>query len=406
MLVAGKSRDIFLQQVNPDAKIQEIAECLGVEDVKEIDDYWQEVRRREHSLIRPRSKTQELLRYTVVRNEVVQDDVAAESSDVGFTDFNVDEYLRTLEGWRETVHVPKSAYEDLLSALKDVPRAGSSKLLEEFKEMHAVSLLELLDVELAHVHDQAFRGKPVKISIHNGIFVRVVCEPVKYNVAKLSDNSFISHSSLMGKDEFIVRPEVKSTGNAYVDECILWGLEDGDEPRDAFKMDDVRSAVQLGSGYGNEEVGKSLLTKYPDFHIPYLWLSSYYIFNERLKEASALLDQGIQKCRRRRGLYCTYGHLDRHEHNLKEAVVWYIRSAVLQARTGAWDSADPFIYLAYVADFCGLKQVSKKLFGIADEGPKLRIDQSKREELQGLLVSADRHDISSAISEFVKCYAH
>jgi hypothetical protein len=197
------------------------------------------------------------------------------------------------------------------------------------------------------------------------------------------------------------------TGDAYVDSCLASGLEESEEPRDAFAMDDVKPAAILGSGAGRErdvELAKSLIARYPDLDLPYYWLSHHYLLREDFQTARAILDEGMSRCRRKRKLCYEYGCVEREAKSPLHAVKWWTRDAVLQLRSGTRDGYGSFMYLAYVAQFCGLRREAEKLFAVTDAIRSIRLNSSGQQEIYSMVCSADTDPIVKVIRILVREY--
>lgn len=194
----------------------------------------------------------------------------------------------------------------------------------------------------------------------------------------------------------------------YVEQCIFSGLQEADEPRDAFSMKDVRPASVLGSGAGTQEdvrLARGLIHKYPDLDMPYYWLSHHHALKGDFGEARAILDQGIKRCKRKRYLCDEYGSVEYEADQVLQAVKWWIRSAILQLASNTLDGYGPFMYLAYVAEYCGLKDQSRKLFEITDEIRSIRLNSDGQHRLRirlEMLEGTDKRAVIAAIEAFMK----
>jgi hypothetical protein len=190
------------------------------------------------------------------------------------------------------------------------------------------------------------------------------------------------------------------SNDVYVEQCIFSGLQEGNEQRDGFEMHDVKPASVLGSGYGTEQdvsFGRSLMSKYPDLDMPYYWLSHQYALKGDFTEARAILNRGIEKCKRKRYLCDEYGWLECQAGRLPEAVKWWSRSVILQLTSGKLDSYEPFMYLAYVAEYCRLERQSKKLFEVTDRVRSIRLNATGQQKLYDIVENSNKQSISAVI---------
>ena len=197
------------------------------------------------------------------------------------------------------------------------------------------------------------------------------------------------------------------TGDLYVDECLASGLEESYEPRDASSMEDVKPARILGSGFGGDKdvlLAQDLICKYPDFDMPYYWLSHHYLLRKDLMEARAVLDEGIQRCRRKRNLCYEYGCVEKEAGRLPDAVKWWTRDAVLQLSSETWDGYGAFMYLGYVAQCCGLRHEATEPFQVTDAIRSIRLNSEGQQRIHEMVQTTDTGAIVAVINSLLKEY--
>ena len=194
------------------------------------------------------------------------------------------------------------------------------------------------------------------------------------------------------------------SASSYLDECLSSGLEDLPEERDAYRMPDVQPAHILGSGCATPEhvrLGHDLIREYPDLDMPYYWLSHYYLLKNDHQTARRLLEQGIGLCRRKRWLCGEYGELEYYAGNLREAVKWWARHAVLQIASSTYEAYSCFMYLGYVADWCSLPAESSLLFRVTDAIRCIRLNDIGQKELYLMTRNTDTSPVAQTIRRLV-----
>jgi hypothetical protein len=156
-------------------------------------------------------------------------------------------------------------------------------------------------------------------------------------------------------------PETK----AYLTECFESHLVEQDEPRDAWRMPDVRPAVSCGAGHDATDAAWAAIQKYPDLDMPYYWLSHFYGYHgSEYAKAIEVLNRGLKSARRKSYLAYEYGLIEYEHGNTESAVLWYIRACMLQISAGLASSYDPWLDLSDIAATLGVHDVAEHFRGI------------------------------------------
>jgi tetratricopeptide (TPR) repeat protein len=194
---------------------------------------------------------------------------------------------------------------------------------------------------------------------------------------------------------------------AFMDRCLNWAQKEEPETRDAFSIPVVAAASILGSGRGTEEhvlLAEKLMLMYPDLDMPYYWLSHHYLLRKDFQRARDVLNQGLERSKRKRNLCNEYGFLEEEAGCLAEAVQWWLRGAVIQLTCGMPSSYEPFMSLGYVAHLCGEKALSRRLLAIADSVRNIRLDEKGEQHMIHIYRAADPETIAVAMRAFGERY--
>lgn len=118
-------------------------------------------------------------------------------------------------------------------------------------------------------------------------------------------------------------------------------------------------------------LAKALQTSHPDFYFSYYWLASLacergYCTTPRYDDARSILNEGLRRSNRKTELCLKRADIEWAARDLPEAIIWWIRHAILQVSTGAKDHT-AFLYLSYVAAAVGLPDQSGRFLQRVDQ---------------------------------------
>ncbi len=167
---------------------------------------------------------------------------------------------------------------------------------------------------------------------------------------------------------------VPSTGDPYVDSCFTIDFQ---ELTDTRQWTDIPGAAAIppAANGGNQAqavaLAKALQTSHPDFYFSYYWLASLacgkgYCTTPRYDDARSILNEGLRRSNRKTEICSKRADIEWAARDLPEAIIWWIRHAILQVATGAKDHT-AFLYLSYVAAAVGLPDQSRRFLQRVDQ---------------------------------------
>ena len=205
------------------------------------------------------------------------------------------------------------------------------------------------------------------------------------------------------------QPVDTSAYAAYVEDCVQWPVIEAAGPDAADSPGDSGGEGLLQPSHArpaDEGIARHLIAAYPSVDTAYCWLAHLYGLRSKFVDASDVLDEGLAVCSRKRRLCHEYGWLELEAGCLAEAAKWWLRAASLQVAGHSCDDYEPFLYLAYLADFGGLAEQSQALLALADGIQPTRPSEAALLELRALADQTDLRPIAMAIVAFVQRLAN
>ena len=177
------------------------------------------------------------------------------------------------------------------------------------------------------------------------------------------------------REEALTEPSdlSKNVDKSYIDSCFKFELTEEADERDIFEIEDGKLMHRKATGEGDLEgalnIAHRLKERYPDFDAIYGWISFIYKQMGRTDHAKQILLEGLNVCRRKHVICAKLGEIACENGNIEEAVCWWIRSLLLQLKTGVKEGDDirSLLGLAAVAEAIGMDDLSKHLLRMADE---------------------------------------
>jgi HEAT repeat protein len=151
--------------------------------------------------------------------------------------------------------------------------------------------------------------------------------------------------------------KVAKTGDPYIDDCFTIDFEEMVEDRDWFKISEAK-AIPDASNAGLIDdalhLAEELRKQQPDFYFSYYWLGVLFRKQKRPIDGRKILLEGLNLCRSKQSLCTALGDLEWEQHNLSEAVKWWIKSVAVQVGAQYVTDYGAFLHLSYVAEGLGI----------------------------------------------------
>lgn len=186
--------------------------------------------------------------------------------------------------------------------------------------------------------------------------------------------------------------------------------EEKDE-RDESSIPELLRVAELrdeGSAQEAIDYGKALIKMYPDNDLIPFMLAYIYYQRHFPDEALQIAIEAIPKCPRRYRLYSVAGLAEYDKDRLPEALVWWTRSVIAQCEVVDYQEADPFLYLAHIAQILGSKRQADVFFAMVDaiEPNTYRLPAADIEKLQAFKNSWARKPAEKVLSYVEDNYLH
>jgi hypothetical protein len=200
------------------------------------------------------------------------------------------------------------------------------------------------------------------------------------------------------------------TGDTFVDECFECSWLELNEPRDWFDVPDLELVRTLAKDSGSDAALAQLekiWSRYSDHDFVYLWKAELEAKKGNKTKAINTLDVGLEKARRKDSLCSTRAMIEYRDGNIRDAVLWWIRSAVSQISVKDPISENPFLYLAYVAQAFGDYKSRDQLFSVVDRLTRFgRLGDSAQSCINSMISSQGNKSMMVAVAllcnEFIK----
>jgi tetratricopeptide (TPR) repeat protein len=178
---------------------------------------------------------------------------------------------------------------------------------------------------------------------------------------KDKQNEFVKSEDT--KQKLVVELNVK-TGDLYIDECFKIDFTEEKENRHWQDIPEAQEMIREGNAKNYENAiqhARELSKIYPDYDLSYYWLGRLYADQNKFEDSKKILLDGLRYAKSKVRLCDRIARTEYHAGNLPEAVKWWIRSMIIRIKTKNYDDPDPFLYLWYISEGLGLKDVSQIL---------------------------------------------
>lgn len=143
----------------------------------------------------------------------------------------------------------------------------------------------------------------------------------------------------------------------FAAECFEIAFAELQDDREADTVPGGKSVYEAANAGRTEEALQAALAlreRQPDYDFVYCWLGTLYQRQNKPREAEQALLTGLKVARRKWSLCDYLGDFHWSQHDLRSAVQWWLRSAVLQVFSRTMRDQGPFLYLAEVARALGM----------------------------------------------------
>ncbi len=117
-----------------------------------------------------------------------------------------------------------------------------------------------------------------------------------------------------------------------------------------------------------EPLVQAALRRYPDYGFVHYFRAALWEKMGQIEKAKKACEDGLKVSTRKQTLCHRLGLLEFHHGSLREAVRWWIRSILLQLRSGRMADTNSFLYLSRVVDSIGDKSSASKLLALSGTG--------------------------------------
>lgn len=197
------------------------------------------------------------------------------------------------------------------------------------------------------------------------------------------------------------------TNDQYVNSCLQLDFEEFDDDRVWYNIDEMKRIHELAESGELEKalaLAKTILLKYYDFYYLYCKIGTLLDKLGRSSEAEQLYFQGLEKSRSKADICNSLGNRAFERKDFKEAVRWWIKSAVIQLVAKRLIQGFPFLSLAYIAEGFELKACHEWLVSLADRVSKIRFNDEATNLRYKVAVCQDSNAIKQLIIAFWKQY--
>ena len=139
---------------------------------------------------------------------------------------------------------------------------------------------------------------------------------------------------------------------------------------------------------------------FTDFDFLYLWSATIMTDCGEIDAARHEYELGVSAAKEKYSLCAGRAMLEFKHGTLRDAAKWWIRSVVLQIRSGNVDEVESFLYLGYIAKAIGDEKAASMLIDRACRGSYNAVDLSPQgqREVFGKVTAAQDHQIPMAIA--------
>ncbi len=219
--------------------------------------------------------------------------------------------------------------------------------------------------------------------------------------------AYISKARQAGGLAASPRCEISSrphSDNTFVNDCLGHGLTEGFEPRFYRNIPALVTITELGNRGDYLSALDKLGTvwdEYKDFDFVYAWKAIILAKQGDINLATRVIDEGLRNAISKTYLCEQRAKIELERSNVRDAVMWWIRSILLQLSIGDPTHEGPFLYLGYVAQAVGENTCRNSLFAIVDRlTPAGRLGEAATGRLNSAVMRSDRetrNDITTAI---------
>jgi len=166
------------------------------------------------------------------------------------------------------------------------------------------------------------------------------------------------------KAEFQQSQEAHTTDEQYIYDCLRQKYQELPETR-SWNSDPVFRKVLDPLNAGDNAVAcreaEALIAQFPDFADLYVWWGSALLRMGALDKSRQILKEGLERARQKFPLCDRLGEVEWKARDLKTAVYWWVQGlhcqeSLSESNYGGYDGV--YLYLYYIADGCGLTDLS------------------------------------------------
>jgi tetratricopeptide (TPR) repeat protein len=149
--------------------------------------------------------------------------------------------------------------------------------------------------------------------------------------------------------------------------------------------------------------------QFSDFDFIYTWQSTIAQKRGDLAAAEQILNRGLIKAKSSQVVCERLGFLEFEKGNLDKAVQWWIRSIVIMLENDGRLRWEPFLYLAYIAYACNIRQyynqLNKTAAMISARGELVLLPDTV-EHIEANLSSLDQDAVKAVLNRLIENYIH
>jgi hypothetical protein len=121
------------------------------------------------------------------------------------------------------------------------------------------------------------------------------------------------------------------------------------------------------------DIIKRILTDFADYEPVHYWNGLIQIEKGDIPAARTAYANGTRLANQKRMICGAHGNLELEHGELRDAVKWWIRSALIQLQSQKINETQSFMFLGFIASLCQHNEASAKLMNAAANGPPVSL---------------------------------
>jgi len=204
---------------------------------------------------------------------------------------------------------------------------------------------------------------------------------------------------------------IESRGEDFATEVFAFDLITSDEREEQnwqqmADLKEIPALVNTNQIAKAEPLVEAALRRYPEYGFVYYFRAKLWKDMGRMDMAKRACEDGLKVSTQKQMLCHLMGLLEFDRGSLHEAVRWWIRSILLQLRSGRMVDTNSFLYLSCVADSIGDKSSAAKLLTLSSGGANgaLCLSNAESQKVTERVIEQGDSGITNAIEMLTSRY--